>query len=67
MVRVGICVERRILNTFTPNELATLQEKFRLTSQTKTSSLSAQGIQLLNEDHLQMYLTAAKEESAPPV
>ncbi|RNC97638.1 IucA/IucC family C-terminal-domain containing protein [Lysinibacillus halotolerans] len=51
------------MNTFSPDELKILEEKFRLTNITNTSPLSIQISHLLDEVQIHLYLTAIKEKT----
>ncbi|MBD8025972.1 (2Fe-2S)-binding protein [Ureibacillus sp. Re31] len=51
------------MNTFSPDELKILEEKFRFTSLTNSSPLSIQISDLLDEAQIHLYLTAIKEKT----
>lgn len=51
------------MNTFSPDELKILEEKFRLTNITNPSPLSIQISHLLDEAQIHLYLTAIKEKT----
>ncbi|TSI07681.1 (2Fe-2S)-binding protein [Lysinibacillus sp. BW-2-10] len=52
-----------MLNTFTPKEMAMLQDNYRFTTKVNISNLPAQVSHLLNEDQLYLYLSSVKEQT----